>query len=165
MKRFSPVGWVFFSVLLSGVVGCDHATKHLAARELPHPVQIVPGVLDLQLARNTDSAFGLLGSFLGADARWMVLTWVTGLITLGALAYVVARYKKMMPLERIAGALVVGGAVGNFSDRILRGHVIDFIHLTHWPIFNVADIAICVGLGLSIFAGRVSRRRQPALGP
>lgn len=148
MNRF---GWVAFLVLMTGVVGCDHGAKHLAANELEAPVQLVSGVLDLRLARNTDTAFSLLGGVLDADSRWFWLMLVTGVVTLGALGFVFSRWRKLVPVERFAGALVVGGAIGNFSDRLLRGHVIDFIHIQHWPIFNVADIAISVGVAAMLF--------------
>ena len=48
-------------------------------------------------------------------------------------------------VEHAAFVLVVGGAIGNVIDRFERGYVVDFIHVDHWPVFNVADVAICVG--------------------
>jgi signal peptidase II len=59
---------------------------------------------------------------------------------------------------------VLGGALGNMVDRIVRGYVVDFIHVKGWPIFNVADIAVVVGVGLMLLS-RVRRRpriRAPA---
>jgi signal peptidase II len=54
--------------------------------------------------------------------------------------------------------MVVGGAIGNVADRLLRGYVVDFIHLHRWPVFNVADIAVTVG---AILLGVAMTRRPP----
>jgi signal peptidase II len=142
-RRF---GWIGFFLLMTFVVGCDHGTKHLAASHLSQPVEVVNGVLDLRLAHNTDTAFSLLGSVLDPGARRIVITLVAGVVTALAIGFALARWKKLVSVERLAAALVVGGAIGNFSDRLLRGHVIDFIHVEHWPVFNVADIAISLGV-------------------
>lgn len=142
-RRF---GWIGFFLLMTLVVGCDHGTKHLAASHLAEPVEVVNGVLDLRLAQNTDTAFSLLGSVMETSTRRIVITLVAGLVTALAVGFVLARWRQLVSLERLAAALVVGGAIGNFSDRLLRGHVIDFIHVEHWPVFNVADIAISLGV-------------------
>jgi signal peptidase II len=142
-RRF---GWIGFFLLMTLVVGCDHGTKHLATSHLSQPVEVVNGVLDLRLAHNTDTAFSLLGSVLDSGARRIVITLVAGLVTALAIGFALAHWKKLVSLERLAAALVVGGAIGNFSDRLVRGHVIDFIHVEHWPVFNVADIAISLGV-------------------
>jgi signal peptidase II len=62
-------------------------------------------------------------------------------------------------------ALVIGGALGNVVDRIARGYVVDFIHVKGWPIFNVADIAVVVGVGFFAIAGLLQRSRSPAVEP
>jgi signal peptidase II len=142
-RRF---GWIGFFVLMTLVVGCDHGTKRLAESQLTQPVEVLDGVLDFRLARNTDTAFGMLGSVLDASARRVVISVLAGIVTAVAVGVVLARWQKLVSLERLAAALVLGGAVGNLSDRLLRGHVVDFIHLEHWPVFNVADIAISLGV-------------------
>jgi signal peptidase II len=66
------------------------------------------------------------------------------------------RSQRSPPLD--AGlALVMGGAVGNLVDRALRGHVVDFIHVSGWPVFNVADVAIVAGGLLVVLARGHSR--------
>jgi signal peptidase II len=155
MHRF---GWLAFLVLMTGVVGCDHGTKHLAQSTLDAPVEVMSGVLDLRLARNDDTAFSLLGGVLDADARFLAIALVSGIVTFAALAFVILRWRTLVPVERFAGALVVGGAIGNFSDRLLRGHVIDFIHVQYWPVFNVADVAISFGLAVMLLPVAVRSR-------
>lgn len=152
-----PLGWLGFTLLLSGVVSCDHATKHLATQRLDEPVALVPGVLDLTYARNTDTAFSLIGERLPDAARWWLLTGLSTLVTIALIVVVVRRFRQATTLERVLGALILGGAVGNVTDRLLRGHVVDFIHLHHWPVFNVADVAICAGILLFLVAHRPQR--------
>lgn len=143
--------WVGFLALMSGVAGCDHATKHLAATHLDEPLRVAPG-LQLELAHNTDTAFSLLGGVMNADARWLLLTVLSLLATIAVAALAVRHWREASTAQRIAGALVLGGALGNVVDRALRGHVIDFIHVSYWPIFNVADMAIVAGVGLLLLA-------------
>lgn len=145
-----PLHAGFFFLLLLAVVGCDHTTKHLAFAELAGgpPISLVPDVLSLQYVTNTDTAFGMLESVLDAPTRWSVILGVQGLVTLGIALWLARRFRQATWLERSAGALVLGGAIGNFTDRLFRGHVIDFIHVSYWPVFNVADIAVCLGTGL-----------------
>lgn len=144
MHRFS---WVAFVSLMVGVTGCDHATKRLAATELQsRALGVWPHVLELRVAHNTDSAFSLLGDTLSPHARWILLSVLASAVTLGALVFIVRRWKDLDPMARLGGALVISGGLGNVYDRLLTGHVIDFIHVEHWPIFNVADIAVTLGV-------------------
>jgi signal peptidase II len=65
-------------------------------------------------------------------------------------------------IEHLAFGLIAAGAIGNVIDRAARGYVVDFIHVTHWPVFNVADVAIV--LGIAMHAGLALRRRNVATG-
>lgn len=145
MNRF---GWVAFVALMVGVTGCDHASKQLASSGLRSgAVPIVPNVIELRLTHNTDSAFSLLGGVLAPDVRWLLLSILTALVTLGALVFVILRWRKLTGLARLGSALIIGGGLGNLSDRLGSGRVVDFIHIEHWPVFNVADVAITLGIG------------------
>lgn len=91
-------------------------------------------------------------------------------VSLAALGFILSLYRRLTPEQRAmrwALALVAGGALGNFVDRLLRGYVIDFIDWhwrnqpgLRWPTFNVADAAICVGVGLLLLDSFWGR--QPA---
>jgi signal peptidase II len=153
MGRLSTVLCVF---LLLAVVGCDHTTKHLAVTHLAErgPVDLLPKVLELRYVTNTDMAFSVLEKVLDASARFYVVLALQTIATVAVSAWMFSRWRMGHWLERSAGALVLGGALGNLSDRALRGHVIDFIHVSYWPVFNVADIAVCVGVGLLFLAVR-----------
>jgi len=144
---------------LISLVGCDHATKGVAKRELDGGAihDLVTGVVDLRYVENTDIAFNLL--------RWVPESIRTpGLLVLGALAIVglgllLVRSRAQSRLQRWALVLVMAGAVGNYLDRVLRGYVVDFVHIHHWPVFNVADVYVTLGYVL-LALGFVSLERN-----
>jgi signal peptidase II len=129
------------------VLGCDHATKLGAEIHLSTgaPISVVSGVLDLQLAHNHDMGFGLMRALPVGPRRWVLLgTGVLLMLGVGVTWY--ARRRRASALELSAYALLVGGGLGNLIDRAARGYVVDFVHLAHWPIFNVADVALLLGV-------------------
>ncbi len=124
-------------------------------------IEIIPGLLNFTHVRNTGVAFGMFAS-RGNVYGTLVLT-VLGLAALIFVGYyfrIVSR--RDWPLL-LALALVMGGAVGNLLDRILRGAVTDFVDFYygtyHWHTFNVADTAISIGIGLMVLG---TFRRHPA---
>jgi lipoprotein signal peptidase len=156
----------------------DLGTKRWAERTLDtpeayfHPKELIPGHLDFVLARNKGGAWGILQETPEAIRKPFFL-----LISAAAIVFIVSLYRRLTPQQTALKwglPLVLGGALGNLVDRIRYSWVIDFIHAHvqwggrdhHWPTFNVADIAICVGVGLMALdmlgeKGR-ARRRGPA---
>jgi signal peptidase II len=133
----------------------DQLTKYWARNELPAdargfgiPVQVIENFWDWRLSWNTGSAFGM---FSNVNYARIFLTLV-GLVALGAIIWMV--YKAKNDQRRLAAGLglVGGGAIGNVVDRVMFGKVTDFVvwkwHTHEWPTFNVADAALCVGVGL-----------------
>ncbi len=119
------------------------------------PKPIVDSVLFLTVLRNSGAAFGLFQNF---TAGFLV---VSLLVMAGILIY----YPRIPPYDwpaRIGLAMVFGGAVSNAYDRGLQGSVIDFIQVPHWPVFNVADSSITVGVALLV-VGSFMRRRAPTI--
>lgn len=141
--------WFWLTLI---VVVVDQWTKYLAVANLAmyEPVPVMP-YFNLMLAHNTGAAFSFLAD-AGGWQRWffVVLTAVISVV-LTVWLYRLPRGQKLLP---IALTLVLGGALGNVYDRISYGYVIDFIDWYvgsyHWPAFNIADAAICVGAGLLI---------------
>ena len=130
---------VFFTVLL-----LDQFTKFLALHRLGHSsIPVIPQFFHLTLVHNTGIAFGI---FRQHPQILLVL------ITLSLIFLFIWGWRKndLPPTQRIALALILGGAVGNWIDRVRFGAVIDFLDFRVWPVFNVADSAIT--LGISIFA-------------
>ena len=142
--------------------GCDvpGALIARACRGVPRPV--IEGYWDWELAFNTGAAFSsLTGSrlLLGALAA-------AALGLLGAMAW---RARPEQRLRRVALALVAGGALGNLIDRVRDGAVTDFVRWrigdARWPIFNVADAALLVGVALLLIEGIAARRSPSAPAP
>jgi signal peptidase II len=137
--------------------GLDRVTKILAESSLPgSPVELVPGVLTLRFTTNSGGAFSI-----GQSAPWFfvgVSVVVAGIILATAFRHT----------SRLVGAslgLVLGGALGNLTDRAirapgLRGRVVDFIDFQIWPVFNLADTAIVVGAILLAWTGLRERREE-----
>jgi signal peptidase II len=121
-------------------------------------IAIVPAHVELVYAENCVAAFGLLHD-VSPDVRRAVLL-------VGALLALVAMFAmdRQLPvshrLGRAALALIAGGGIGNLVDRVVRGYVVDFVYVHagrfQWPIFNVADIAVVVGIGFLLFGSLVT---------
>lgn len=153
---------LFALVLALGLFGCDHASKQLAADHLQASgaaVSVLPGMVELRYTENRDTAFSL-SRVLTTPNKAHVLSVAALLGFLFAAGVWWRKRKTATAMEHFGFAAIVSGALGNGADRLLRGYVIDFIHVTHWPIFNVADIAVSVGVGLLLLA-ELRRRRAP----
>jgi signal peptidase II len=146
---------LLFATLL-GLFGCDHGTKHLAKVHLEgsRSIELIPGVFDLKYTENTDTAFSLLGSLLGPSERYVLLSVLGSLALLVFVTFVASRWSQLGGWSRLGAVLVLAGGLGNLTDRLLRGYVIDFMHLHAWPVFNVADVALCVGFPLVVLFAR-----------
>ncbi len=111
---------------------------------------IFPG-LQIIYVRNLGAAFSFLSS-AGGWQRWFFI--VLSLLASIAIVIWIYRLPKQRRLEALGLSLVLGGAVGNLVDRVLLGYVVDFIDVYyqswHWPVFNVADSAITVGVAIMI---------------
>jgi signal peptidase II len=129
------------------VIVLDLWTKSIAssALEFRHSVDVFPG-FKFTLMHNEGAAF----SFLNDAGGWQ--RWFFTVIALGVSGFIVVWLKKL-PKDQVwmavALSLILGGALGNVYDRITLGYVVDFIDVyygdAHWPAFNIADSAICIG--------------------
>ncbi len=132
----------------TGVVVVDQATKLWAVHSLsgspPGGQSILNGWLSLILTTNDGAAFGLL-----ADRG--ILFILVGLVLSGIVLIFARLLPHRRPLLQVSLGLQVGGAVSNLADRFRVGHVVDFIRIRFWPVFNLADSAIVCGVGLLVF--------------
>jgi signal peptidase II len=133
------------------VVVCDHVTKAMveAGMSLYQSIPLLP-FFSLTYVRNTGAAFGILGD-LPPMIRFPVFAGVFAV----AVATLISYLRQVSADDRLVVAAlggVLGGAVGNFIDRVRYGEVVDFLHLHYagfdWPMFNVADSAISVGVAI-----------------
>jgi signal peptidase II len=131
-------------VLAVGVVVADQAVKAAVRTtiDLGERREVLP-FLDLVHVRNTGVAFGFL-----ADGGALLIAG-TGLALVALMAYVLSHSDR--PLVWLPAGLLLGGAAGNLLDRLREGYVTDFVKLPRWPAFNVADIAITLGVVALIY--------------
>ena len=152
--------YLFLAIVSVATLGLDIASKLWAEKALDYqpPMHVIEGKtvnFGFQLARNHGGAWGLLqGSPENLRKPFFLL------VSALAIGFIVYLFSRLQPRQRALKwglPLVLGGALGNVFDRIRYGWVIDFIDVHfiksngqewHWPTFNVADIAICVGVGL-----------------
>ncbi len=150
--------WKLFLIIAPITCLLDQVTKIWARASLPHakvtggiigePVTVISNYWDWRLSENPGSAFGMFGQTAGSR----IFLSVIGVVALVAIVWMLRKAKEDQTRLIWALALVAGGAVGNLIDRVAFGVVTDFIvwkyHTHEWPTFNVADIALVIGVGL-----------------
>ena len=134
MYFYFPI--VFFLLL-------DQFVKYLVRTnmELGQSFPIIFGIFHLTYIENPGAAFGIL-----ANRRLLFL--LLTIIIVGVMFYLYFQLRQKKSLTAFSLGLVISGALGNFIDRFFRGTVTDLFDLRIWPIFNIADICICVGLAV-----------------
>jgi signal peptidase II len=140
-------------VILSGIlVLIDQVSKELVLDRLSlgESLPVIPGFFSLTHVRNTGGAFGLFAGE-ATTVRTMFFL-VVSCVAVGILWYLYRSVNQGRKWVGTGFALIVAGAVGNMIDRFRFGEVVDFLDVHvgayHWPAFNVADSAICVGVGI-----------------
>lgn len=148
-------------IAITSTIGCDRVTKQVASASLSdgHVRSYLSDTIRLQYVENTGGFLGL-GSDLPETMRMTLFTAMTGVV-LGGLAIVAMRHRWQGWLL-IGAWLVVAGGASNWIDRVVRGSVVDFMNVGIGPlrtgIFNVADVAIMVGIATVVWSGS---RRDP----
>ncbi|MEE9413395.1 MAG: signal peptidase II [Methylococcales bacterium] len=141
--------WILIAIL---VIALDQLSKWWirALFELYEAIPVFSG-LQIIYVRNTGAAFSFLSS-AGGWQRWFFI--VLSVLASIAIVIWISRLPRQRRLEALGLSLVLGGAIGNLVDRVLLGYVVDFIDVYyqswHWPVFNVADSAITVGVAIMI---------------
>ncbi len=129
----------------------DQSTKWAAHAWLApnSSLPVIPGIFHLTYVQNTGAAFGIFRGLPGlfilpalAISGWLILELTR---------------RDHPPLSRLGLALMLGGAIGNLIDRVRLGHVVDFLDLRVWPVFNVADSAITIGVTVMILTQLLGR--------
>ena len=145
MRRYA------FLALIPVIFALDRVTKYLIMQDLPILGEIkINSFFSIVHVRNLGGVFGILNQ--GGYARYVFLIIPT--LVAAVLVYVLIRYT-MSNARTLALSLILAGALGNIYDRFFYGSVVDFLDFYyghhHWPAFNVADIAVSVGIGLIVF--------------
>ena len=143
-NRVRLLAAIAVAVLVADIITKTIAVARLEGRE---PVRILGGLIYLQLLRNPGAAFSMATGF----------TWILSVIAIAVVVVIVRVARRLRSTGwAIALGLVLGGAVGNLVDRLFRapgpgrGHVVDFLELPHWPVFNLADSAIVTAAVLMV---------------
>lgn len=150
---------MFYYLIAIAVAVIDQLTKYVVAKnmEIGESIPLIEGVFHFTSHRNMGAAFGIL-----QNQRWLFII-ITIAVVVG-IVWSLSRIGKSQPRVSFALSLVLGGAVGNFIDRLLTGQVVDFFDfvLIRFPIFNVADTAITIGVALLLIDTLLQGRKKTA---
>lgn len=144
-------GRIAFAVVAIAVFVLDHITKSLVAAQIPYgtEVAVVGHLVGITNVRNSGAAFGLAPTFA---AVFLIASVV---VSIGLVVYV-ARTSSPFWSDAVLG-LILGGTAGNGFDRLVYGTVTDFVNVHFWPVFNVADSAISIGV-TALILGQLLRK-------
>ncbi len=139
----------YFFLIAALVLLLDRLAKWAVASNIPlhESVVVIPGLFHLTHVQNTGAAFGL---FADSSAQWKVGALVSfSVVALVIVSALLWKNSHALSTTTIGLSLILGGATGNLWDRMVSGHVVDFLDFYvgsyHWPAFNVADSAIVIG--------------------
>nr|MBF0221350.1 signal peptidase II [Desulfobulbaceae bacterium] len=158
---------MYAALLIFLIIACDQLTKLWIVDNfaLYESKIIVPGFFNLTFITNRGAAFGFLNGDYGP---WRHIFFVV--VAIVALVFLVTAYKQFKDESRLYGfsiCLIASGAIGNLIDRLRLGAVIDFLDFYvndyHWPVFNVADSAITVGVALFVMGHLFLSKKQKKL--
>ncbi|MFB9279975.1 signal peptidase II [Cohnella cellulosilytica] len=158
-RRIWPI-WVYYGIAVI-VFLIDYASKKVISRTVELDTERIPVLGDFFMIthiRNRGAAFGML------QEQRLFFIVITIVVVGGILWYLHRSYRTGTKLLLAALATILGGAVGNFLDRALYGEVVDFLQFNFgsytFPIFNLADTAICVGVGMVILDALLTMKQE-----
>ncbi len=125
----------------------DQAVKFFvsSSMRIGESIPVWTGIFHITYIENNGAAFGML-----ANQRGLFIA--AGVVVMAAAVFLYRRLLKESRLKQWGVALLLGGAAGNLIDRVRIGRVIDFLDFRVWPVFNIADIGICVGVACLMYA-------------
>ncbi|MBD1379954.1 signal peptidase II [Metabacillus arenae] len=150
---------MFYYLIAAGVILLDQLTKWLVVKnmELGENIPVIEDFFYITSHRNTGAAWGIL-----QGQMWFF--YIVTVIVIIGIIYYMQRYAKKEKLMGMALGLMLGGAIGNFIDRIFRKEVVDFFNTYifgyDFPIFNIADASLCIGVGLLFIQMLLEGKRE-----
>lgn len=160
MKMEGLTVWIFYLIAII-IIGVDQWTKWLVVKnmELGERISVADPYLGLLSHRNRGAAWGIL------EGQMWIFYIITTIVVIG-IVYYFHTHAKNQPLFQLGLMVLLGGAIGNFIDRLFRGEVVDFVDVLiplinyDFPIFNVADAALTVGVVLIFIFILLDERKQ-----
>jgi len=143
----------------------DLATKFAVVATMPlySAIRVIPGFFNLVHVTNSGAAFGFLAGDPGAWQKWFFL--IAAVVAVGVIVHLLRTEASGSIIMTAALGLILGGALGNFIDRLDDGLVVDFLDVYvgkyHWPAFNIADTGITIGALAFIVSFYKRNRRRP----
>lgn len=141
------------------IIIMDQWTKYLVVKnmDLYESIPVIPDLFFITSHRNSGAAWGIL-------ENQFIFFYIVTFIVVAGIIYYMQKYAKNFPLLAISLGLLLGGAIGNFIDRLIRKEVVDFLDVMiiryDFPIFNIADSALTVGVVLVIIATIIEEKRR-----
>lgn len=156
MKKDNGLYWVLLAIVVFII---DIASKFyiLDRFELFETVNLLP-FFSITYVRNIGAAFSIF------EGQRVMLAAIA-LVISAVIVYMLYRNNRSQKLENLSLSMILGGALGNLFDRLYHGFVVDFLDVNfgnwHYPTFNIADCAICVGIGLFIISSYKKPKKAP----
>ncbi|WP_163530439.1 signal peptidase II [Halobacillus ihumii] len=148
-----------FYLIAAAIIVLDQLTKWIIVRtmEIRESIPVIENFFYITSHRNQGAAWGIL-----QGQMWFF--YIVTVIVIGVIIYYMGQYAKQSSFVGVALALILGGAIGNFIDRLFRKEVVDFLNFYignyNFPIFNVADSSLVVGVIFVLIATFIDERRQ-----
>jgi len=155
--------WMMLGGVTAPIIAIDQVSKFYVSSHMPlyGNITLIPNLLDITYALNPGAAFSMFAN-MPEQFRALVLP-ILSMVAIVAIMILLARIPRPT-ITSVALALVLAGAAGNLIDRMIRGRVIDFVrahyYAYNWPIFNVADSAISIGVALIFLSSILSSRQS-----
>ena len=146
---------VYFLIVI-GVILLDYLVKYAVASQMVpgESIPVISEIFHITYVQNRGAAFSMM------QGQWVFLILLPCAAILTALIILFWKRKKWNICMNLAIAFICGGGLGNLIDRITQGYVVDLFDFRVFPVFNIADIFICVGCGLLLLDVFVSERKK-----
>ncbi|HWQ79757.1 MAG TPA: signal peptidase II [Anaerovoracaceae bacterium] len=142
LRKGSPLYFIIIAI----IVALDQFTKYLirANMELDSSIPVADGIFNITYIHNSGAAFSMFQN------KTEFLIAIQLVVIAGVLVYLIKRRKKDHWCLLLSLSFIAAGGVGNLIDRASNGYVVDFLDFHVWPVFNVADMSVCIGCGLLV---------------
>lgn len=146
---------VYFLIVI-GVILLDHLVKYLIASQMVpgESIPVLPEIFHITYVQNRGAAFSMM------EGQWIFLIVLPCAAIVTALIILFWKRKSWSICMKLSIAFICGGGLGNLIDRIVQGYVVDLFDFRVFPVFNIADIFICVGCGLLLLDVLRSERKK-----